>query len=302
MDPAAASDGKIILSIADVNLTNLDLKNFIKMQYADIFEKKSNDKLLSRLFDVFIEQRIILFKAKQSGVQVGDEEVASYLQEIQTRHQDPAVDPGIVRSALEVQKYLLAVAYKDIDVSDGEVASYYEDHLSDFQKTDEIELFQIMVNDREKLLKIRSELLAKPSRFGEIARSNSVSPDAGSGGAMGFFEKGVLPKEMEEVVFSLKVNEISPIVESPYGFHLFKVTRRRKSRTQLLSAVKEEIRSKLLSSRLTAAYEEFLAGLKDEVTVRVHYENLYFSYIKSDPGANENENNDLPGRVPLPGD
>jgi hypothetical protein len=29
---------------------------------------------------------------------------------------------------------------------------------------------------------------------------------------------------------------------------------------------------------------------------------LYFSYIKSDPGANENENNDLPGRVPLPGD
>ncbi len=301
-DPAAAGDGKIILSIADVSLTNLDLKNFIKMQYADIFEKKNNDKLLSRLFDVFAEQQMILFKANQGGIQAGDDEVAAYLQEIQTRHRDPAVDEGMVRNALKVQKFLLAGAYKDVDVSDDEIARFYEAHLADFQKTEEIELFQIMVKDREKLLKIRSELLAQPARFGEIARSDSVSPEADSGGAMGFFEKGVLPKEMEEVVFSLKVNEISPIVESPYGFHLFKVIRKRKSRRQLLSAVKEEIRSKLLSSKLTAAYEQFLAGLKGEITVQAHYENLYFSYIKSDPGVNENENKDLPGRVPLPGD
>ena len=77
---------------------------------------------------------------------------------------------------------------------------------------------------------------------------------------MGFFEKGMLPQEMEEVVFSLKVNEISPIVESPYGFHLFKVTRKRKSRMQLLAAVKDEIKSKLLSAKLTAAYARLPAG------------------------------------------
>ena len=96
-----------------------------------------------------------------------------------------------------------------------------------------------MVNDREKLLKIRSELLKQPSRFEEIARSESISPEAANGGAMGFFEKGMLPQEMEEVVFSLKVNEISPIVESPYGFHLFKVTQKRKARMQLLADVKD---------------------------------------------------------------
>jgi len=300
-DPETSRDGKTILSIAGISLTNLDLKNFIKTQYAELFEKKENDKLLSRLFDVFAEQQMILFKANQNGIQADENEVAEYLREIQSRRPDSAVDPGMVRNVLKVQKYLLAGAYKDVDVSDAEVARFYETHLADFQKTEEIELFQIMVNDRERLLKIRSELLAQPARFSEVARSESISPEAGSGGAMGFFERGILPKEMEEVVFSLKVNEISPIVESPYGFHLFKVTRKRRSRTQLLTAVKEEIRSKLLSAKLTAAYEQFLAGLKKEITVRVHYENLYFSYIKSDPGVNENENNDLPGRVPLPG-
>jgi parvulin-like peptidyl-prolyl isomerase len=301
VDPVAASEKKIVLTIADVSLTNLDLKNFIKLQYADIFEKNNNDKLLSRLFDVFCEQQIILFKANQERIQVGDDEVTAYLNQVHARQLDPAVDPEIVRNVLKVQKYLLAGAYKDIDVSDAEAARFYEAHLGEFRKTEEIELFQIMTNDREKLLKIRSDLLKQPSRFEEIARSDSISPEAAGGGAMGLFERGMLPKEMEEVVFSLKVNEISPIVESPYGFHLFKVTRKRKSRMQLLADVKEEIKSKLLSAKLTAAYGKFLDRLKTEVPVHVHQDQLYFTYIKSDPGVNDNENENLSGNDPLPG-
>jgi parvulin-like peptidyl-prolyl isomerase len=300
VDPAVDSEKKVILTIGPATLTNRDLKNFIQMQYADIFEKKNNDKLLSRLFDVFCEQQVILFKANQDGIRVDDDEVAAFLNEAQSRGQAPALDRELVRNSLRVQKYLLAGAYRDIDVSDAEIARYYESHLGDYQKTEEIELFQIMVNDREKLLQLRSELLRQPARFEETARGESVAPEAGKGGAMGFFEKGMLPKEMEDVVFSLKVNEISPIVESPYGFHLFKVTRKRKSRMQLLADVKDEIKSKLLSAKLTSAYAEFLRGLQAEVTVRPSYENLYFPYIKPDTGVNDNESKNLPGSDPLP--
>jgi parvulin-like peptidyl-prolyl isomerase len=299
-DPAAAGGKKIILTIADASLTNQDLKNFIRLQYSDIFEKKENDKLLSRLFDVFCEQQVILFKANQEGIQVGDDEVAAHISQIRSQPQDQALDRELVRNVLKVQKFLLSSAYKDVDVSDAEVARFYETHLGDFRKSEEIELFQIMASDREKLLKLRSELLKQPSRFAEIARGESISPEAAAGGAMGFFEKGMLPREMEEVVFSLKVNEISPIVESPYGFHLFKVTQKRKARMQLLADVKEQIKSKLLSAKLTAAYGEFLAGLKAEVPVHVHYDQLYFSYIKSDPGVNDNENENRSDSDPLP--
>lgn len=289
VNPVLASENKVILTIADVRLTNRDLKNFIKLQYADIFEQKNNDKLISRLFDVFCEQRIILFKANQDGTQVGDDEITSYLSEAQSRRQDLEIDPELIRNALKVQKYLLANAYKNIEVSDSEVAGYYEANLKEFQKNEEIQLFQIMIKDREKLLAVRSELLNQPSRFEEIARRESVSPEAANGGAMGFFEKGVLPQEMEEVVFSLKVNEISPIVESPYGFHLFKITQKKKSRRLLLAAVKDEIKSKLLSAKLSVAYGEFLQRLKTEVPVRIDLKNLYFTYIKSDPGVNQDE-------------
>ena len=199
------------------------------------------------------------------------------------------MDEPTIRNVLKVQKYLLANAYKDMAVSDAEVAQFYESHLSDFRKSEEIRLFQIMVKDREQLLKIRQELLNQPSRFEEVARRESISPEAANGGAMGFFEKGMLPQEMEGVVFSLKVNEISPIVESPYGFHLFKITQKRKARMLLLDAVKDEIKSKMLSARLAAAYQDFLTELKMEVPVHMNYDNLYFSYIKSDSGVSQNE-------------
>lgn len=289
VDQATAAENKVVMAIGSISLTNRELKNFIKFQYADIFGQKNNDKLLSRLFDVFSEQQILLFKAEQANIQVSESEAAAYLQETQTRGRDLVVDAPLIRNMLKVQKYLLATVYMDIAVSDTEVAQFYESHLADFSKTEEIHLFQIMVKDREKLLKIRQELLNQPSRFEEVARRESISSEAANGGVMGFFEKGMLPQEMEGVVFSLKVNEISPIVESPYGFHLFKITQKRKARMLLLAAVKDEIKNKMLSARLANAYQDFLTRLKTEVTVQLNYGNLYFSYIKSDSGVSENE-------------
>ena len=83
VDQAAVDENKVMLTIGSISLTNRDLKNFIQLQYADIFSQKNNDKLLSRLFDVFCEQQIILFKAEQADVQVSESEVADYLKEIQ---------------------------------------------------------------------------------------------------------------------------------------------------------------------------------------------------------------------------
>ncbi|HSQ35481.1 MAG TPA: peptidylprolyl isomerase [Candidatus Binatia bacterium] len=299
-DLATAVENQAVLVIGSISRTNRDLKSFFKLHYADIIAQKDNDKMLSRLFDVFCEQQILLFKAQQDNIQVSDLEVDDYLKGIQARRRDLVVDRAETLNVLKIQKYLLGNVYKDIAVSDAEVTQFYESHLDDFRRSEEIELFQIMAKEREKLLEIRQQLLGQPARFEEIARRDSISPEAANGGAMGFFEKGMLPQEMEGVVFSLKVNEISPLVESPYGFHLFKVTQKRKARMLALAAVKDEIRNKMLSARLAAAYQDFLTALKAAVPLQVNHGNLYFPYIKSDSGVNENETKNLSGGDPDP--
>jgi parvulin-like peptidyl-prolyl isomerase len=105
---------------------------------------------------------------------------------------------------------------------------------------------------------------------------------------MGHFEMGTLPKEMEDVVFSLRINEISPPFESPYGYHIFKVTSRKKKRMLFYSAVKEDIKKNLLAEKLRTAYQDFLEQLKSEYKIRIFYHNLFFSY-RSHQGDQTNE-------------
>ena len=98
---------------------------------------------------------------------------------------------------------------------------------------------------------------------------------------------GILPKEMENVVFSLKINEISPVVESPYGFHIFKITKRRNKRTLYLSAVREDIRKKILSEKMRTAFEVFLNNLKQNAQITIFHQNLFFNYLPAKGEKND---------------
>jgi NIMA-interacting peptidyl-prolyl cis-trans isomerase 1 len=54
------------------------------------------------------------------------------------------------------------------------------------------------------------------------------SDDEGSkraAGAMGNFEKNVMPEAFSKATFGMPVGEISPVVETPRGFHIIKRTR-----------------------------------------------------------------------------
>jgi parvulin-like peptidyl-prolyl isomerase len=145
------------------------------------------------------------------------------------------------------------------------------------------------VKDKEKAYEIRQTLLKAPKRFAEIAKKESLSMEAKNGGLMGYFEKGTLPKDMEDVVFALKLNVISPVVESAYGYHIFKVTKIKKERTLFLDRAKNEIKNKLLSDKLRWVYKNFLARLKKELDIKVKNRSLFFTYQPVKGDANDNE-------------
>ncbi len=64
--------------------------------------------------------------------------------------------------------------------------------------------------------------------FADFARRYSEDPaTASSGGDLGFVRRGEFFKEFEEAVFALKEGEVSPVVESPLGFHIIQLVERR---------------------------------------------------------------------------
>lgn len=272
-----ALDKALILQVNKTRYTNKDLKRYIRINYPELMKTKDNLRLLSRIFDMFIEYGISLSIDALAEIKVKPEEYENYITQLAIPKEK--IDRASIINSVKLQKYLEATVYKGIDVGKEEIKEYYDQHNDEFTKKEEVMLFQIFVKEREKAIKIKSILDKEPTKFEDLAASESESVEAKNGGLMGYFEKGILPTEMEDVVFSLKINEISPVTESPYGFHIFKVTKQKQGgRLLYIENVEEEIKNKLLSQKLRTAYQDFFDKLKSEQRLDIRYENLFFKY------------------------
>ena len=66
--------------------------------------------------------------------------------------------------------------------------------------------------------------------FEELAKKYSEDhSNAGIGGDLGYFSRGGMIKEFEDVAFSLNVGEISDVVESKHGYHIIKITDKKRT-------------------------------------------------------------------------
>jgi len=287
-EAAEAIGEKTVLQINEKKFSNNDFKHFLELQYPDISTSTGNpsptpsEHLISRLFDSFVQHQTVLYIADQYDIPIDETELQEYIGKLNVSRD--SIDMASISDAIKVRKYLYAKVYDPIKVSEMEIRSYYNKHIEEFRKKPEVLLYQILLKDKEIALRVRGILDNNPRRFEELAKKESISMEAQQGGRMGYFEEGTLPKDMEQVVFSLSPHTISPVVESAYGFHIFKITEKKRERLLYLEKVKPEIKQILMSEKLRNAYQDFLTRAARDLAVTIKYNDLYFDYqnIKGD--------------------
>ncbi|MBS1823770.1 MAG: peptidylprolyl isomerase [Acidobacteria bacterium] len=117
---------------------------------------------------------------------------------------------------------------------------------------------------RAAIEQAEAELKAGAS-FEELADRLSDCP--GRGGDLGYFPRGQMVEEFEDVVFRMKPGEVSPIFRSPFGFHIAKLYQRVPEGTRDLQEVKAQISQTLLEQKRQRAIEQFLDRLMNTAKV-----------------------------------
>ena len=80
---------------------------------------------------------------------------------------------------------------------------------------------------RTQLAELRERVI-KGEKFSMLATLYSQDPNsAKKGGELGFFSRGQMVSEFESAAFALKPGEVSPIIETPLGFHIIQLIERR---------------------------------------------------------------------------
>ncbi|MEK7703640.1 MAG: peptidyl-prolyl cis-trans isomerase, partial [Myxococcota bacterium] len=121
-----------------------------------------------------------------------------------------------------------------------EIETYLKEHAEMALEPEQVRVRQIVVKTEEDAAMVQRELRSGMT-FEDAAMKYSLTPDGKAGGDLGFFARGVMPHVFDETCFGLKANELSKIIPSEYGFHLFKLIDRRPERQRPVEQVRDQI-------------------------------------------------------------
>lgn len=172
-------------------------------------------------------------------------------------------------AALTIVKLFETQVYSRVAVTEEEIRLEYEKDPSKYAEPEQVRAQQIVVRGLDEAKRLLGQVRAG-KKFAELARKYSLSPDAKVGGDLGFFARGVMPPQFDEVAFNLRVGQVSDVVATEYGFHLFKVIEKRKGRQRELPEVRHEIESRLLREKRIVAQQAFVRALREKAQVKVN--------------------------------
>ena len=144
-----------------------------------------------------------------------------------------------------------------VQVTSEEVEQFYRLNTERFIQNKKVKARQILIvvdamgggeaeeKARKKAEDIKQKIDAGKD-FAQLAQQFSQDAAAASkGGDLGYFEQGQMVKGFDEVAFSLKPGEVSPVVRTEKGFHIIKVEDVQEEKTQPLEAVRAVIEEEL---------------------------------------------------------
>ena len=139
-------------------------------------------------------------------------------------------------------------------VSDADARKIYDDQVKLIKPEEEVSARHILVDSEEKAKEIKEKLKAGGDF---VALAKEYTLDTGTkedGGNLGYFGRGQMVPQFEEVVFKLNKGEVSDPVKTQFGWHLIKIEDKRFKQPPAFDIVKDRIiQSQLLQKAQQSA-------------------------------------------------
>ena len=249
-------------------------------------DKTYEDALRDMVLETMIISEVIYQQAEKEKVAPTDKQIQDQIDSFNETTKDDAdykdklKKMGINEAFLKFQfsrdlanSKLQEKFEKDIKISEDDMKKYYNDNKSSFYtdtvtashillKTQDDNGKELSAEKKKEAKKKAEEALAKVKSgedFAKIAKEYSEDSSASSGGELGTFGRGQMVTEFENAAFSMKPGQISDIVETPYGYHIIKVTDR-VDKQETYDEVKGKIKGILASEK----YNDYIEKLKKD--------------------------------------
>ncbi len=172
----------------------------------------------------------------------------------------------------------LEAAKKGIVLKPEDVKSYFDQNAARLSGQEERRASHILITSPKSApaadrsaAKAKAEALAvevkkNPASFADVAKKNSQDPgSAANGGDLDFFNREAMVKPFSDAAFAMKKGEISPVVESDFGFHIINLTDIKAPKQKTFEEMKPEIEADLLKQQGQKKFVELAEGFTNAV-------------------------------------
>jgi peptidyl-prolyl cis-trans isomerase C len=242
-----------------------------------------------------VTRQLLEEQAKAAGIQVTEEELTAEMTKQLAaqkmpmtieQYQKAVTDQGgdfeamkaLLRQGLRFHKLFETKFAANVGATEADAKKYYDENAKEFQMPEQVQASHILISSRptepnadpnkvKVQAKQKAEGLLKKIKegadFATLAKENS--DDTGSkvqGGDLGLFPRGPMVKPFEDAAFSLKIGEVSGLVETQFGYHIIKVTGHQDPNQVSFDKAKAQILEQLSQQKRQEAADKYIESLR----------------------------------------
>ncbi len=233
------------------------------------------------LLDQTITEVLILQKGREANITQNEQVLATQFESLKAQRTDIPPDElkEFLHQKLLVQTIIQQLVALRITVADDDVRALYDQKKDALDEPEKVRASHILISlpadaaesdkfaARENISAISAKAQAGED-FAELAKQYSQCPSNQKGGDLGFFPRGVMVPAFENAVFTLAEGALSDIVETPFGFHLIKVTGKTAERKVTYDEVKDRLRQDLLNQKSNSEAQKWISKLRTDADIQ----------------------------------
>ena len=241
--------GKVVAKVGSASITTDDLAREWDAASRMVIQGVSELERKKEIVNKMIGDKVVMMEAYKEGI---DNEV----------EKDTAF-------AKQKETLLLNVLYKK-EIADNAKATETEIKEEYEKQKEEVHAAHILMETKEQADAIYQQLKSGAD-FTQLAKEKSIDPSAkNNGGDLGFFSRGKMIPEFQDVAFKLKPGEISRPVQTQYGWHVIKLMEKRNTVQPPFEQAQKTIQARLDQTKREARVKEYFGEMKKKIGFKLN--------------------------------
>ncbi len=186
-----------------------------------------------------------------------------------------------IAEGVTVQRWLQETVIPALVVTPEMTKQFYDDNAEQMIAPEAVRLSHVLVavprdaddaardGARQKAEALRARIAGGEDLAAVARESSDDQGSAERGGDVGWLQRGQAVPAFEQAAFALAPGELSPVVETPFGFHVLRVAETRAEKQLSLDEAREQIENLLKQRLLENEVRDTIQGLAKNEKIEV---------------------------------